>query len=71
MKYLPSPRFEKDSTGEGIHLLRALEKIDTKKGKYSTNCQSYRPITVSPVLCKLMESLVINVFNQTCSTLEN
>ena len=42
-----------------------------KKGKDSTDCQSYRPITVSPVLCKLMESLVINMFNQTCSTPEN
>ncbi|XP_065582962.1 uncharacterized protein LOC136042033 [Artemia franciscana] len=42
-----------------------------KKGKDSTDCQSHHPITVFPVLCKLMDSLVINMFNQTCSMPEN
>ena len=42
-----------------------------KKGKDSADCQSFRPITVSPVFCKLKKSIVINMLNETCSTPEN
>ena len=39
-----------------------------KKGKNKSSCSSYRPITVSPILCKLFELLVIDDINQACST---
>lgn len=42
-----------------------------KKGKNPSECVSYRPITVSPVLCKLMELLVIDHIAFQCSTPDN
>ena len=39
-----------------------------KKGKDPSECCSYRPITVAPVFCKLMELLVIEEIKYVCST---
>ena len=42
-----------------------------KKDKDSRQCCSYRPITVSSVLCKLLELRVIMDINKACSTPDN
>ena len=42
-----------------------------KKGKDKSKCTSYRPITVSPVICKLLELLVIDEIKLICSMTDN
>jgi exonuclease III len=42
-----------------------------KKGKDKSKCSSYRPITVSSVMCKLLELIVIDEITEVCSTPEN
>ena len=39
-----------------------------KKGNDPRNCSSYRPITVAPVFCKLMEMLVFGDLSEACYT---
>ena len=42
-----------------------------KKGKDKNKCSSYRPLTVSPVLCKLLELLVTDEITQVFSMPDN
>ena len=54
-----------------ILFLLVHEFLFRKKDKDSRQCRSYMPITVSSVVCKLLELLVIKNVNKARSTLDN
>ena len=42
-----------------------------QKGKDKNKCSLYRPLTFSPVLCKLLELLIIDEITRVCSMTDN